>query len=58
MPKSQDVPVPRYLFRKWWTEGKLTESEHIKFYIMGKLLKIIKENKDSPGFNPDFKHKI
>lgn len=50
-PLPKDVGIPKKKFRKWWTEGKLTDTEQIKFYVMGKLLKFVKENKDNPDFN-------
>jgi hypothetical protein len=50
-PLPKDVSIPKKKFRKWWTEGKLTDTEQIKFYVMGKLLKFVKENKDNPDFN-------
>jgi hypothetical protein len=52
------VSIPKKKFRKWWTEGKLTHTEQIKFYVMGKLLKFVKENKDNPDFNQEIPLKL
>ena len=48
MPKAKDIRIPKKKFRKWWSEGKIADSERIKFYVMGKILKFVKENKDNP----------
>ena len=57
-PLPKDVSIPQKKFRKWWTEGKLTDTEQIKFYVMGKLLKFVKENIDNPDFNQEIPLKL
>lgn len=41
---GKDVDVSKKKFRKWWTKGELSEDEQIKYYIMGKVLKFVKQH--------------
>jgi hypothetical protein len=46
---GKDVVVSKAKFCRWWREGKLDEFEKIKYYLIGWMVRQIKQNKMDPA---------
>lgn len=46
---GKDVVVGKQKFCNWWREGKLDEFEKIKYYLIGWMIRQIKQNKMDPA---------